>query len=257
MKREELLKKITLVAGKETLKWFGKTGVKYTKKHSEDVVTEADLQSEKILVTAIKKHFPEDGIISEESSDYNTDAEYVWIMDPLDGTWNFSKNIPIYGVLVAIAKKREVIAGAAYFPKLDEFYFAQLGKGATLNGKKIICSDKKEIINLRISGHLQPEGEFKKQTNKLFDALETKRCWYTDMGCGAYDMCLVAAGKSHLGYFPAIGGQIWDVAAPYIIMGEAGCKLTNVLGERVNLNDKINAVAANPTLHKKIMKIIK
>ncbi|MGV8163064.1 MAG: inositol monophosphatase family protein [Candidatus Nanoarchaeia archaeon] len=254
--KRKSIKKITLEAGKETLKYFGKIGSKYTKKHSEDVVTEADLRSEKIIVTAIKKYFPKDGIISEESPDYNIDAEYVWIVDPLDGTWNFSKAIPIYGVLIAIARKKEVMAGAAYFPKINEFYFAQKGKGATLNGKRIFCSDKQDITNLRISAHMQPEGKFKKQTMKLLNAIETKHCWYTDFGCGGYDMCLVASGRAHLGYFPGIGGHIWDNAAPYIIMGEAGCKLTNILGERVNIDGKIEAVAANPKLHKKIMKII-
>ena len=208
------------------------------------------------LIREVKKHFPDDGIISEESSDYNTSAEYVWIIDPLDGTWNFSRAIPIYGVLVAIAKRKEVIAGAAYFPKLEEFYFAQKEKGATLNGKKIHCSDKSDLEHMRILGSFEPDGKLQEKTRKLFVALKNKRSWFAEYGGSGYDMALVAAGRAHAAYFPAVGGHIWDVAAPAIIMGEAGCVLTNLSGERVNMEGKIEVVAANPVLHKKLMKII-
>src|SRR3989339_1735679 len=99
---EKFLKKIIVKAGKETLKYFGKVGVKYTKKHIADVVTEADLKSSSIIVSAIKKRFPEHGIISEEEKDHNNDAEYVWIVDPLDGTRNFATKTPYFCVLIAL-----------------------------------------------------------------------------------------------------------------------------------------------------------
>jgi myo-inositol-1(or 4)-monophosphatase len=263
MDREQLLKKIIIDAGKETLKFYGKKGVKYTTKSNiEDFVTEADLHSEKIIVGAIKKYFPEDGIISEESKDYKKSSEYVWIIDPLDGTWNFSKEIPLYGILIAVAKNDEVILGGSYFPYFNEFYFAAKGKGAYRNKKKITCSDKKDINHLRSTGYVQPEGYMEKepvhrtQMMNLINKINAIDLWCTEFGCGAYDMALVASGRSHCFISPAAGGNVWDIAAPSIIMAEAGCKVTNFENKRWQLTDKSDIISANPYIHGQIMQIM-
>jgi myo-inositol-1(or 4)-monophosphatase len=256
MEREKLLEKIIVEAGKETLKFYGKAKVKYTKKNVEDVTTEADLRSEKIIVDAIKKHFPNDGIVSEESKDYNTNSEYVWIIYPLDGSWNFFNGIPLYAVLAAVAKKGELIVGGAYFPYFKEFYFAEKGMGAFLNKKKIFCSDKRNMEGLRSTGYMRLREENRKQMVSLLEEADKIKIWNTEFGCGAYDMALVASGKSHFFITPATGTNIWDIAAPAIIMKEAGCKVTTFMDRDWQPTEKTDVLAANPYLHGQLMNIM-
>jgi myo-inositol-1(or 4)-monophosphatase len=254
MERETLLKKIIITAGDETLKYFDAPLKKFIKSHSEDYATKGDLASEKIIISAIKKNFPNDGIISEESKDYKTGSDYVWIIDPLDGTWNYAHGIPIYGVLVAVAKKDEIILGGMFFPKLKDFYFASKSKGAYRNGIRIRCSDKSDMAHLRCCGSLNPsnEEEYARQIRSL--ATEINDLWLTEFGTCAYDIALVASGNSHFYIHQKTKyGHIWDVAAPSIILKESGCKITNMIGENWAIKDKFDIVAANPSLHAKIM----
>src|SRR3989338_11663830 len=132
---------ITRKAGNTALKYFKKSGLKCShKKNIADVVTEADHASNKMLLTAIKKRFPTHGIISEETGEEQTSAEYVWIIDPLDGTRNFLTHTPLWGVMVGLARKKQMIAAAIYDPNHDELVYAERGKGAYLNGKRVHCS---------------------------------------------------------------------------------------------------------------------
>ena len=140
---EKFIQQITKKAGHAILKKFGKIGVKYTKEHINDVVTEADLAANRIIINAIKKQYPNHGIISEESGEYQKDAEYVWIIDPLDGTINFANHIPFFAVMIGLAQKGEMELGAIYNPCTQEFIFAKKRKGAFLNGKRVFCSKRK------------------------------------------------------------------------------------------------------------------
>src|ERR1700690_2607989 len=100
MSTDAFIKKIAREAGAAVLKRFGKDGVHYMKSANRfDVVTKADLLSDRMIVSAIKKHYPEHGIISEESGNVNEGAEYVWVVDPIDGTLNFSSGVPLFGVM--------------------------------------------------------------------------------------------------------------------------------------------------------------
>ncbi|MGV8169384.1 MAG: inositol monophosphatase family protein [Candidatus Nanoarchaeia archaeon] len=259
MNREELLKKIIVEAGKETLKFYKKkTLKKKSKTYEGDFVTEADIRSHNVLAQAIKKYFPKDGIISEEDKDYNVNSEYLWIMDPIDGTYNFASGIPIFGVMVAIAKNKKVVSGGVYFPVLNEFYFAEKGKGATLNGKKILCSKKKDLFNARTAGYMEPGSKFKKEMIDLFLLKEKYSYWHTEFGSGAYDTMLTATGANHGFIAPPAGyGGVWDLAAPQIILKEAGCKVTDCYGKEWSISKDGNGfIAANPVLHKELMKII-
>lgn len=110
------LKKIIVKAGKETLKYQWKVEIQYTKRDKDDYVTQADLASNKIITSAIKKNFPDHGIISEEDPKYKSDSEYVWIIDSLDGTRNFKLGVPTYAVMIVLAKKGKVIMGSVYVP---------------------------------------------------------------------------------------------------------------------------------------------
>ena len=142
---EKFIQDVARQAGGITLTFFKKAEIQYTKKDALDVVTQADLASNNFIIESIKRDFPNDGIISEETGESNIEAEHVWIIDPLDGTLNFSKSIPAYTVLIARARKGVVELAVIYDPIHDELCFAERGEGAYLNGVRIECSQMKNL----------------------------------------------------------------------------------------------------------------
>jgi len=254
---EKFMKSIIVKAGKKTLQYFGKAKVQYTKKHDNDTVTQADLASNKIIVDAIRKTFPLHGIISEENKVQETDKEYTWIIDPVDGTGNFEKEIPLYGVIIALVKNKEIILGSVYFPYTDKLYFASKGMGAYKNGKRIRCSTATSLTHQRITGYIQIMRKRKKQIRLFNESSEKYDYWHSEYGTGAYDMMLVAEGKAALYFSPNLGGGIWDIAGPYLILKESGCTTTNFDGKPWTMKDSIEIIAANPVIHRQVMKIIR
>src|SRR3989338_5119797 len=138
---DKFIRQIAKKAGAVALTRFGKDGALYLKTRNRlSVVTKADLLAEKIIISAIRKRDPDHGIISEESAHHRPDAEYVWIIDPIDGTLNFSTGIPLFGTMVALAHRGKVILSAIYLRVTNELFFAKKGKGAYVNGQRIHCS---------------------------------------------------------------------------------------------------------------------
>ncbi len=216
--------KIIIEAGKETLKYFGRAEVQYTKEDETDVVTQADLASNKIITDAIKKQFPSHGIVSEEDPAYQKESEFQWHVDPLDGTRNFSTHVPLYGVSIALAKSGRVIVGAIYLPVTNELYLSEEGKGTTLNGEFISCSQRKELKNSYglVGSRLSPE-----KANNIIQLAEHTRgesFWMNSLGNAVGSIGYVADGRRD--WCVTEGGHSWDYAAGYIIATEAGCKVT-------------------------------
>jgi myo-inositol-1(or 4)-monophosphatase len=253
-KMESFIKNITVKAGKETLRLFGKIGVKYIKTSKIDVVTEADLRSEHIIVSGIKKRFPDHGIISEESPDFNIDKDYLWIIDPLDGTRNYSRHTPEYGVMVALCYKKEVIMSTIYLPYFKELYFARKGKGAYLNNVKIRCASTKEYkFSFGITVSIWRKHN-KKLMNLLVDAAGDDSVWISSFGAAAMIHCMIASGKRDWTIIQ--NHKIWDVAAGYLLMKESGCKITQLNGKPWNIKDS-DMVAASPALYKELLPLTK
>ncbi len=249
------LKKITLKAGKAVMSHYGNAKIQYYKKHVTDIVTQADIASNKVITTFIKKNYPTHGIISEEEKDYQRDAEYVWIIDPIDGTRNFSSKLPHFSVLVAIAKNNKVIMGAICQPFFKELYFARQGKGAYLNKKKIHCSSAKSIErSIGVIDISFRNAATREKTKRMILAEEKTGYWVTELTCIGSNALIVADGRRDWLCQPKVGG-VWDLAAPYIILKESGCKVTNFQGKEWTLNDG-DMIAANPLLHKKILAIM-
>src|SRR3989344_3431493 len=128
---DKFIQDIAKKAGDAVLKRFGNSGVHRMKSDRVwDVVTEVDLLAYKIITSAIKKAYPDHGIISEESGGINNHAEYIWIIDPIDGTLNFSRNVPMFGVMICLARRDKIILSAINLPCSKEIFFAKAGKGA-------------------------------------------------------------------------------------------------------------------------------
>jgi myo-inositol-1(or 4)-monophosphatase len=251
---ERFLKRIVVAAGKSTLKLFKKTGIKYTKSNPTDVVTEADLMSHRIISASIKKNFPDHGIISEEDKEYKTDSKYVWIIDPIDGTLNFSRGTQLYGVFIALVKDKEPLMGASYMPCTDELYFARKGKGASRNGKRVHCSNVSNFtISYGVTGSVWTKRR-KRLNDSIIKMIDKERVWISSIGSFAVSTGYVADGQRD--WMISKGGGVWDYAASVIILREAGCKVTNYEGEDWTLDDR-EMLAANPKLHKEMLKLVK
>ncbi len=251
---EEFIQQITKKAGEAVLEKFGKIGAKYSKEDANDVVTEADLLSNDIIIDSIKKLYPDHGIISEETGEHQRDAEYCWIIDPLDGTLNFATKIPLFAVIVGLAKKGEMQMGAVYNPCTKELLFAQKGKGAFLNGEKIFCSQRKDWKDsLGIIGSRLTPRNIKVISNVLEHARSVS-CRIDAFGSFGVSTFYLASGRRDWQVLKR--GLLWDVAAPALILQEAGCEVTNFKGQPWTMQDTEIAVS-NTFLHPTLLQIVK
>ncbi|RJR14412.1 inositol monophosphatase [Candidatus Parcubacteria bacterium] len=253
---DSFIQKVAREAGDAVLKRFGKDGVHYTKsKRIWDVVTKADLLSEKLIVSRIRKAFPEHSIISEESGNINEGSEYVWVIDPIDGTYNFSSGTPLFGVMVCLVYKSEVILSVINIPATRELFFAKAGKGAYLNGKRIRSSSRSDIKATFGSGSTSLSRRSKRFVKNLLVVNgDDGNMLYGSFGSMANNACYVAAGRRD--WMVAVHGSIWDFAPAYLMLKEAGCRVTDTKGSPWKFGT-LEMVAANPKLHKELLKLTK
>jgi len=200
------------------------------KEGMNNLVTEADHAAEKAIIDVIQKDFPDHFILSEETGEIKTNSEFKWIIDPIDGTVNFANGIPLCCVSVALEKNGQMILGAVYNPLMNEFYFAQKGFGASLNDKKISVSQKTSVISsCLVTGFPytyldEPNGPI-----QVFEKLIRKGVPVRRLGSAAIDLCWVAAGRFDGFYEHNL--QAWDSAAGFLMVEEAGGKVTDFNGK--------------------------
>ncbi len=255
MTAETFIKKIAKEAGDIAWSRFGKDGAFYMKsEYAYDVVTKADLAVDTFVVSKIKKAFPSHGICAEESGKVNAGAEYVWYVDPIDGTKNFSKGIPLFGTMIALAHKKHVILSAVYIPMNRELFFAQARRGAFLNNRRIHCSAKRDFMKSEGFAQMQFMSRNIAFTHNLLMLKNIEHLAVATYNCMAVNGCYVAAGRKDWTVAPY--GAVHDYAAVSLILKEAGCKVTTLAGAPWTL-DNLEMVAANPILHKKLMKLTK
>ena len=250
---EKFIKQITEEAGLAILKKFGKVGVKYTKEDAADVVTEADLAANKIIVEAIKKKYPSHAIISEEMEDYQSGAEYCWIIDPLDGTRNFLTRTPMFAVMVGLAHNGKMELATIYNPCTAELFFAKKGKGTFLNGKKVACSQQKTWKNSWGLASVNLSEKNTANLRKLLNHSEKENIWVSAFGSAGVSVMYQADGRRD--WRASQGGGLWDYAAASLILSESGCKVTNFQGQPWSLKDR-EILSANKYLHAKLLKIM-
>lgn len=250
---ETFIKKITKEAGKTILKRFGKDGVHYSKsKHAYDVVTKADLLSEKIIISAINKRYPAHSILSEEEGEINAGSDYRWIIDPLDGTMNFASSVPMFGVMMCLAHKNTVVLSAIYLPITNELFFAKAGKGAYLNGKRIHCSSTKSLDASIGCGFVGSRKRTLRFVKRLLGVVRGEQLFLNSFGCISMNSCYVACGRKD--WAVSLYGEIHDFAPTYLILKEAGCTVTDCKGKPWKIGDN-EAVAANQALHRQLLKL--
>lgn len=228
------------------MQYFGSVKILGEKAHERDIFTEADVASQKAVIAAIEARYPDHGIVAEEEGGTrNTDREYVWYIDPLDGTKNFATGTMLFGVILAATRHGEIVAGGIYLPVSDELYTAEKGTGAYLNGRRISCSSHADFSTSYGTGSMGMSGKMIDMC-QAFAAHGGAGAWNNGIGSVAVSAGWTAAGKRD--WYFSRGAKDWDYAAPSLILTEAGCTVTTIDGRPWRLGEP-SILAANPTLH--------
>lgn len=247
------LERLLQVGGKISLELFGNVGVHYTKSSPSDVVTEADLQINDEAIRIINQDFPSHGIISEERDSSAGDG-YDWIIDPIDGTLNFSRHTPLFGTMIALAFRREVILSGIILPALNETTIAWKGGGAWKNGQRVACSQQATLADSYGCGNARLAKERTPYLRRILDFAETAPLWVSSFGSAAVASAYMADGRRD--WYYSMGGGVWDYAAPSLMLKEAGCIVTALDGKPWNLDSK-QFLATNANLHPQMLKLIR
>ncbi|NUM25817.1 MAG: inositol monophosphatase [Candidatus Buchananbacteria bacterium] len=240
-------------AGKELLK-LSDEKIKYRLKKKHDILAEADLKSEKIIINEIRKHYPAHSILSEEmGQDLNT-SNYLWVIDPVDGTINFSRQLNDYCISIAVAKKNELILGLIYNPVTQEMFIAEKNKGAFLNGKKLKVSNENKTINMLLATDNSSNPQIRKNNYRILQKVCTDFRHIRIFGSGALHLAKVASGKIDAYYKTKF--NYWDYAAGVLLVQEAGGKATDLNGNNITTKSK-SIIASNGKIHQQIIRILK
>lgn len=218
----------------------------HTKSSVYDVVTRADKESEAFLIQKIGEHFPEHAILGEETGEHSGKGSYRWVIDPLDGTNNFSQGLPVFTISIGLQYEGTTLLGVVYAPYFNELYTAIKGQGAYLNGKPIRVSDKRDLAHSVLgTGFPYDKGTNPDNNIPNLAVILPFLRGIRRMGSAAYDLCCTAAGWLD-GYWE-LNLNLWDICAGALIVEEAG---GTVLSLRENRG--ISIVAGNPVIVGKI-----
>ncbi|MFQ3550177.1 MAG: inositol monophosphatase family protein [Armatimonadota bacterium] len=217
-----------------------------------DIVTEVDELSEKYIIDRISKEFPDDGYLAEESGNTNINSKRIWIIDPIDGTLNYMKRIPIFSISIAAYENGQVSAGVVYDPIHDEMFSAQRGYGTTVNGEKITIDNVEDIENRIITVSWVQSKADRTAFVKYIDEISKETSHFRRLGSAALNMAYIADGR--LNAYLQGGLNPWDISAGLVIIEEAGGIVTDFNGNPINATDPIiDIVTACPAVHKQLM----
>jgi myo-inositol-1(or 4)-monophosphatase len=226
-----------------------------SKSSVNDLVTEADHASEKAIIKIIQDKHPDHFILSEETGSVHTDSNIKWIIDPIDGTINFANGIPICCVSIGVEQDCEMIMGAVFNPFMNELFFAEKGKGATLNEKPIKVSDKDNLLtSCLVTGFPYQYLDAANGPLEIFEKLIRKSIPVRRLGSAALDLCWTAAGRFDGFYEHKL--QAWDSAAGYLIVQEAGGIVTDLKGDKFNPYQP-GIIASNGKIHEQLLALMK
>lgn len=231
-----------------------------------DLVTEIDKGSEAMIRNLILTHFPHHAILGEEGVEPGAEAsiqavreagaaEYVWIVDPIDGTTNFIHGFPFYTVSIALAHKGEIIVGVVYDPSRDELFVAEKGKGAYVHGNRMRVSKEEGLIQSLVATGFPAERDYAMPLNmRGLQAIVPKVRNVRTGGSAALHLAYVAAGR--LSGFWEIGLNVWDIAAGMLLIQESGGRVTDTEGRPYHLGVR-NVLATNGLIHEQFLHELK
>ncbi len=230
--------------------------VQVTSKSHNDFVTEVDQAAEAVIIETLLGAYPGHAILAEESGRAHgaKDSDYLWIIDPLDGTTNFIHGFPVYAVSIALAFRGQVQQAVVYDPARNDLFYASKGRGAFLNDKRLRVSKRIRLIESLIgTGFPFRKGDNFKRYLKMFEEVMQHCAGLRRPGAAALDLCYVAAGW-YDGFFET-GLNPWDIAAGSLMVTEAGGLIGNFTGEADYLYQR-EIVAGNPKIYGQLVGIL-
>lgn len=222
-----------------------------TKAGPNDLVTEVDKASEALIMDIIRQDFPGHFILSEEIGEVKMDSSTKWIIDPIDGTVNFANGIPLCCVSIGIEHEGNMIMGAVYNPMMNEFFFAEKGKGAFLNDNAIRVSQQDQVKHAcLVTGFSYTYLDMENGPLEVFSRLIRKGIPVRRLGSAAIDLCWVAAGRFDGFYEHKLNA--WDSAAGFLMVEEAGGVVTDFAGDAYSPYQP-HIVATNGKIHQELL----
>lgn len=252
----ELAERLARAAGEIQRERYETSFEVRTKSASIDLVTEVDHACEALIVGALNRERPADAILAEEGSgEDDPDAEWRWVIDPLDGTMNYAHGYPRFCVSIGVERRGESQVGVVYDPLLDELFAAERGGGATLNGRTIRVSKERELGKALLATGFAYDVHRSSDDNVDHFAHFVKRArGLRRDGSAALDLCYVAAGRLD-GYWE-LKLHPWDIAAGYLIVEEAGGRISDFRGAP-SARDGRQTVASNGHLHEVMVEVLR
>jgi myo-inositol-1(or 4)-monophosphatase len=221
-----------------------------------NLVTEIDKRSEVMIIEKIKRHFPDHDVLGEEGGETNTSSEYRWIIDPLDGTTNYTHGLPFFCVTIGVEHKGEIVAGVIFDPIAEELFTAEKGKGAFLNGNRIGVSPTPTLIeSLLVTGFPYNVKENPGNVVQHFVDFLPLAQGIRRLGSAALDMAYIACGRLD-GYWEVYLNP-WDKAAGILIVREAGGRVTNFDGNQTDVIYRPDTLASNGIIHDDMLRVLR
>lgn len=225
--------------------------IEVDKRIPRDIKLAMDRKAEEIILGIIRDCCPTHAILSEEAGSIKADSEYLWVVDPLDGTMNYSRHVPLWGTSIGLMRGGEEILGVIFDPIHDELYSAEKGKGAFLNGNPIHVNDESSMENCAIAFGFAAEETLFQKGHDAVTRLTARAGKVRDLGTAVLHLAYVASGRFE--GFCELGLNLWDLAAGTVIVREAGG-----IVDKLPLAEKENAfgfIASNGRIHEELRQI--
>ena len=260
---EKTIKTALKKASEILLEGYGERIEGKVKENQSSIVTDMDIAAERAITHIISQKYPDHGIIGEEKGAVLTGSPFTWIIDPIDGTSNYAAGIPWFGTLIAVLEHDQPYAAGAYLPVYDLLYYAERGKGTFKNGERCHAASGDRLRDYLFAYSTDwsdnPE-RTRKETDLLAELIGRVRN-IRSTNC-LIDFCFVADGR--LGGCLNHATKIWDIAVPYLLINEAGGKMSNLDGSSVNFDlsrarydRNYSVLAAGSDLYGEVMEIVK
>ena len=250
----QIVEVIARQAGAVLMEGFGNVR-QIQQKGAIDLVTEFDKRSEEVIVSSVQKQFPGHAILAEESGHLKTVSEYLWVIDPLDGTTNFAHGIPIFSVSIGLLRNNSPVVGVVYDPFRNEMFSTELGNGAFLNGRPIHVSTCVDLGQAVISTGFPYDLRINPLNNfQQFIQFQLRTQAVRHLGSAALDCAWTAMGRLD-GYWE-FGVKLWDIGAGALLVREAGGRVTSVDGDE-NFLSGDSILVSNGLLHEQMLRVLK
>lgn len=232
---------------------FSRGPIRYRMKSERDIQAEADLESEKVIKSKIKSAFPDHKILAEESGEDGVESEYLWVVDPLDGTINYARGIEEYAVSIALCRNGEIILGVIFQPALDRLLVAEKGRGAYLNGEPLTLSDEAELRNCLAATDTSSNLEARRYNFELLVKVAAAVRHVRIFGSTSLHLARIAQGQ--IDFYYKTRCNYWDVAAGALMVQEAGGIVTDMQGQPLTRESK-TILAGTSAIHAKALNLL-